>query len=385
MEGSTDRPAGQLGREPAGLTRRTGLLALATAALAGTGAGAAACAGTRTPAHPAPTTAPPRVRVMIVGDSITHQSAGDYTWRYRLATHLYQTAPGRVAFVGDRDDVWDNVADKGGSYAYVNPNFDRRHHARWGDSLRNETPTIESVVRAHPADVMLVAMGANDLSYWTNPPDTITLLKRYVDNVRAANPKMTFVLGHVLARADFRDFSLNLPAAGVFNQLLDAQAPGWSTPVSKVVVARSDLGWDPRIHAWDGSHPTPDGEMFIARGFADALAGLGIGARFGPLPAHIPWPGVGGTPSVTPAARTGGRVTLTWPGTPGATQYLVERRVLSWNEPDFVRQAGAVAGFTWTSEPLLPGVTVAYRVVPWKGRMGGSPGPAATFTVGALP
>jgi lysophospholipase L1-like esterase len=376
MERNTDRPDGP--RSSRGLTRRTGLLALGTIALTG------ACAEPSTPTRPAATPEPAHVRLLITGDSITQQSAGDFTWRYRLATHLYQTAPGQVTFVGDRDDIWDNVTDKGGSYAYVNPHFDRRHHARWGDSLREETPTIESVVRAQPADVMLVALGANDLSYWTTPPDTAVLMKRYIDNVRVANPRMTFVIGHVLARADFRDFSFNLPQAGVFNQILDAQAPGWSTPTSKVVVARTDLGWDPRVHAWDGSHPTPDGEMFIARGFADALAGLDIGARFGPVPAHVPWPGPGDKPTVTPAARGGGRVTLTWAATPGATQYLVERRVVSWNEPGYTRQPGAVSGYTWTSDPLLPGITVAYRVVPWKGRMDGTPSPAVMFTTGEV-
>jgi len=376
MERSAAGPVGRLDGGPRGVTRRAGLLALASAALAG------GC-GSRRPA-PRPVPRLPRLRVLITGDSITHQSAGDYTWRYRLATHLTLTAAGRVDFVGDRDDVWDNVADKGGSYAYVEPDFDRWHHARWGDSLRNETPIIEGVARANPADLMLVALGANDLTYWTSPADTATLMKKFIDNARAANPKMTFVIGHVLARADFRDFSFNLPQAGVFNQILDAQAPAWSTAASKVVIAHTDLGWDPRIHAWDGSHPTPDGEMFIARGFADALADLGIGQRFGPLPGHIPWPGLGRRPAAAPAQQGGGRVTLTWEPTPGATQYLVERRVVSWNEPDFVRQAGSVAGYAWTSEPLLTGVTVAYRVVPWKGRMGGSPGPATTFTVGAL-
>jgi lysophospholipase L1-like esterase len=323
---------------------------------------------------------------MVIGDSITQESAGDYTWRYRLWQHLTATAPGRVAFVGDRDDIWDNVADKGGSHAYADPNFDSEHHARWGDALRNETPVMADVVRAHPADVMLIALGANDVSYWTQPPDTAILMKRLIDNVRAVNPNMTFVIGHVLARADFHDDHMNLPGAPVFDQILDAQAAGWSTATSKVVVADTDRGWNPLVDAWDGSHPTPDGEMIIARGFADALAGLGIGALFGPLPPHIPWPAVGREPTAAPAAPGSDRITLTWAPTPGATQYVVEREVVSWHEQAFTRQNGdGVAGYSWTSDPLLPGVEISYRVVPWKGRMPGSPSPAVTVTIGAAP
>ncbi|MBL7501036.1 GDSL family lipase [Frankia sp. CNm7] len=322
---------------------------------------------------------------MIVGDSITHESAGDYTWRYRLAEHLARTAPGRVDFVGDRADVWDNVADKGGSTDYADPRFDREHHALWGDSLRNEVPAIEAAVRATPADVVLVLLGANDLTYWTLPADTVVLMKQFIDNVRRVNPRMTFVLGHVLPRADFRDNSLNLPQAGVFNSLVDEQAAAWSTPASKVVVARTEIGFDPLRDAWDGSHPTPHGELLIARGFADALASLGLGAPFGPVPDNVPWPGTGRPPTVAQAAPGDTRVTLTWPATPGATQYVVERRVVSWNEQAFIRVPASVSGYSWTSDPLLPGVTVAYRVVPMKGRMAGQPGPSVDYTVSALP
>jgi len=365
-------------RRATGRTRLARAVPLAAAALlAGCSAGAA-------PGRPVAASAQPPLRILIIGDSITHESAGDYTWRYRLAQHLERTARGQVDFVGDHDDIWDNVADKSGSYDYADPDFDRQHHARWGDSLRNEVPHIADAARANPADVMLVALGANDLAYFTQPPDTAVLMRQLIDNVRQVNPNMTFVVAHVLTRADFNDDSMNLPGAPPFNAILDAQAPGWSTPTSKVVVARTDLGWNPLRDAWDGSHPTPDGEEIIARGFADALAGLGIGADYGPLPAHIPWPGIGRAPVVVPAAAGDTRVTLTWPATPGATQFIVERQVVTWHEPGFTAAPGSVAGYTWTSDPLVPGVTVAYRVVPMKGRMAGSPSPATTYTVAPL-
>jgi lysophospholipase L1-like esterase len=367
------------GDRPVGVTRRAGLTALATAALA-----AGCSAAPARPKAPTPPAAPP-VRIMIVGDSITHESAGDYTWRYRIWQHLQLTAPGRAHFVGDRDDVWDNVADRGGCYDYADPHFDRWHHARWGDSLRDETPVIGEVVRAHPADLMMIAIGANDLSYWTVPVDTATLLRRFLDNVRAVNPAMTFVIGHVLDREDFSNDTMNLPNAPIFNTILDTQAASWSTSTSRVLVADTDRAWNPLVHAWDGSHPTSDGEMIITRGFADALAGLGLGKPFGPLPAHIPWPGVGRAPTAVPVSAGSGRYALAWAATPGATQYVVERQVVSWGEPGFLPQGGGVAGYSWTTDHLLPGVTVAYRVVPWKGRMPGHPGRATTFTVGALP
>ena len=72
------------------------------------------------------------VRILIVGDSITQGSAGDWTWRYRLWQHLTEHGVS-VDFVGPRDDLWDNVTSQFGSQAYVDPAFDQDHAARWGD------------------------------------------------------------------------------------------------------------------------------------------------------------------------------------------------------------------------------------------------------------
>lgn len=47
-------------------------------------------------------------RILIVGDSITQGSSGDYTWRYRLWDEHQSTDPG-YTFVGPRTDLHDNA------------------------------------------------------------------------------------------------------------------------------------------------------------------------------------------------------------------------------------------------------------------------------------
>jgi lysophospholipase L1-like esterase len=375
-------------RRPGARRPITTAIALAPlTALAALGA-LAGCSGGRPgnggamPTPDPPIAAPdPHVRLIVFGDSITQGSAGDYTWRYRLAQHLTQTAPGRVDFVGDRADLWDNVTDAGGSRDYADPQFDSDHEARWGDALRLEVPKVERDLGRNPANVALVALGANDLTYWTNAAQTLMLMRQFVEAARRANPAITVVIGHVLTRWDPYTNSPALAAAADFNRLLDTQAAGWSTPWSKVAVARTDEGWDARQDTWDGSHPDPDGEMLIARGFAKALAGLGIGGQFPAVPGGLPWPGTGSTPTVAPAG--GGRYTLTWPRTPGATDFLVERRIVSpAAEPGYTRLPGYIHGLTWTTEERTPGRVVAYRVIPVKFWMVGQPGPPVTFTAG---
>src|SRR5262245_36097935 len=59
--------------------------------------------GAPRPATAAATT----TKVMIVGDSISQGSAGDFTWRYRLWKHLAPRVTG-LDFVGPRTDLFDN-------------------------------------------------------------------------------------------------------------------------------------------------------------------------------------------------------------------------------------------------------------------------------------
>ncbi len=53
------------------------------------------------------------VRILLVGDSVTQGSAGDWTWRYRLAQHLVD-ADVPFDFVGPDDGLLDNLTGKQG-------------------------------------------------------------------------------------------------------------------------------------------------------------------------------------------------------------------------------------------------------------------------------
>ena len=122
---------------------------------------------------PAAAAAPPPaadpVRILVVGDSMTQGSSGDWTWRYRLWQHLAgHGVP--VDFVGPRDDLWDNVTGLFGSHAYVDPAFDSDHAARWGRSMtlveadKGDIPIGQLVTDYHP-DVVVEMLGVNDLQF----------------------------------------------------------------------------------------------------------------------------------------------------------------------------------------------------------------------------
>lgn len=85
------------------------------------------------------------LRIMLVGDSVTQGSAGDWTWRYRLAKHL-QTVGVDADLVGTWDSLYDVVHGTWGSEGYLDPDFDRDHAVVWGGSYRDVGASIGDLV-----------------------------------------------------------------------------------------------------------------------------------------------------------------------------------------------------------------------------------------------
>jgi lysophospholipase L1-like esterase len=324
------------------------------------------------------------IKVMVVGDSISQGSSGDYTWRYRLWQHLETTAPGAVDFVGERTDLFNNVTNQQGSLAYRVGSFDRQHHATWGRLLADEKLAIGGAIDGTEADTLLVLLGINDIVWLDlSAAQVATEMRQLIANARTARPGVDIVIGHLLARYDpWTGQIMNQARATEVNGRFNALAAELSTSASRIVTAAPDTCWLPQNHTWDGTHPNSTGEVCIAAAFANALAGWGIGASYGPVPASVPWPAPGTQPTALPRD---GAADLSWPAVPGATGYFIEQKMVSFNETTFTRLPYPVAGTSWTAGLLLPGAVVQYRVVPAKGLMTGISGPGVQTTVGGTP
>jgi hypothetical protein len=308
-------------------------------------------------AAPAPAADPP-VRIMLVGDSITEGSSGDWTWRYRLAAYL-DSAGVDYEFVGPRVTMLNLETNEHDSLEYADPAFDQHHFARWGESLHaildENAPVPEDgigwAVATYQPDVVIEVLGTNDLLYGSSPQDTLGVAQQFVSEVRAADPDAAVVLSTVpgINYAHFSDY----------NNLLETTAPQWSTPASPVVVSDPSPGWDSTIDTCDSTHPSAVGEVTIAAAQADALAGLGIGS---PIARPLPEPPVGPrVPAVLSAIPGDGQVSLSWQLPPGGTAVLVSARDVTegtaWQQLPI-----ALGGGAWVSGGLTNGDTYAYRV-----------------------
>src|SRR5918993_1328375 len=305
---------------------------------------------------PAPSGAVEPVRVMIVGDSVTQGSSGDWTWRYRLWQH-FQAAGVAVDFVGPREDLFDNVNGVHGSMDYLEPDFDRDHAARWGQSLEVQDFRITDLVNEFEPDVVVEMLGVNDLPWGGAEPATVAnRLREFAADARAADPSV----GLVLARAP-QTWGTGVPE---FNELVDDVAAEWDDPDARAVSAAPDEGFRHYDDTWDPAHANAHGEELIAGAIADALASLGIGPlAIRPVDEHPLGPRVAPTLAVAPGDH---RAVLSWTGPPGATgQYVwVSDRTVG---EEWRRLPYSVSGGTWTDEGLDNGHTYAFRLQPVKG------------------
>lgn len=293
-------------------------------------------------------------RLLLVGDSITMGSAGDWTWRYRLDRHLKQCSAG-VDLVGTRHDLYDNVHKRFGSSAYLDPAFDTAHAARWGWFAGQASAQITSIATRTRPDLYVVLLGTNDLSYGASPVAVTRTIRGLVDQARTVTPEADFVLvppPHLYQKAERK-------LAGRLARL----AASLDDQESRVVAAPVDGFTD--ADTWDGWHPNARGELKIAAAVADALAGLGVGTTYRrPLPQVALGPRKAAT-DVSVRARDS-RAVLRFASAPGVDREHVWTRGSSrarW------RHLGtALPSRAWTSPPLALG-RHEFRLQPAKGHL----------------
>lgn len=196
------------------------------------------------------------LRVMIVGDSISHGLESMHTWRYRL-WEWFQANDVPVVFVGpfhrtyfQPEDLATGVpwppapfgdkfesptAIEGGYALDVEPEFlqsGSAHCCRWGRALAQDVDIIGQLTREYRPDYLLVELGYNDLAWggWS-AVDTLNLMKLFVERAQETNPELHVAVANIPQRGKTGD--LDVRTTQYNNQLREA-IPKWSRPGSPV-------------------------------------------------------------------------------------------------------------------------------------------------------
>ncbi|CAK3784234.1 Ca2+-modulated nonselective cation channel [Lecanosticta acicola] len=255
------------------------------------------------------------LRIMIVGDSMTHASEGDFTWRYRLWEWFKNAAPKtRVTFVGpykgtvpaeephppeppkfpDDPDPPERDIFAGGYAKDISPDFPTWHFSQSGRQIAQAKDIISNAVREHQPDMLLVMLGFNDMAWCVSgPEDTFKSVVQFVTNVKTAKPNIHLCLGNVPQRSPM-DFHKELVWwTSRYNSFLHHAIPEWSTKTMRIepVEIERSYGYVPDQckGTFDDVHPNELGEFQIARAFSQTLhQAFGIGNAPLAIPEHIP-------------------------------------------------------------------------------------------------
>jgi hypothetical protein len=209
----------------------------------------------------------PSLRIMVVGDSLSHGYAGDWSWRYWVDQELRRQHV-RADFVGPR-----RLPYRGTRYERPTA-WDEDHASEAGSTVDVHLPRIAEEMRDYHPDLLVVELGYNDLAHRDDASTVVTQLQELIQRARLAYPATRVLLAEITSSQSHRYDAISADA--------NAQLAAWA-PLNGVTVIHNRTGtgpgtlrWDPARDTWDGLHPNATGQTLLAQRVAETLQRIGV-------------------------------------------------------------------------------------------------------------
>lgn len=210
------------------------------------------------------------VKIMCLGDSITHGGYGYASYRYQ--TYFKLTDAGYdVDFVGTISTLKYGVPPTTDpNYPLYTTTFDRNHQGDWGKDSAWVAARIAgylTTLGTGRPDIALINLGTNDtLNH--DAPWTKANLDLIIGHLRSANPNVKIVLSSLLP--------LSVRAQKVIdtNTAIAALASERNTTASPVIFVDTHTGYNQSAWNYDALHPNVIGEGVLAQHYFNALQTL---------------------------------------------------------------------------------------------------------------
>ena len=208
------------------------------------------------------------LKVMPIGDSITRGTGGNNSYRQFLAEMLDE-AGCKYDFVGSLRNN-----DKGTPTVM----FDWDHEGHGGWTTSDMLNAIDGFAMAAQPDIVLIHLGTNDVLKGLSPADAQANLSALIQSLRDINPSLKIVLAQIIAGSAVRmvDDDMVSLVTGVppMNSAIAAVAQSEDNGASPIRLVDMFSGYDDAAMNFDGIHPTPTGEEFMASRWFDELRPL---------------------------------------------------------------------------------------------------------------
>ena len=136
------------------------------------------------------------LRIMPLGDSITHSERGQNSYRRPLWFNL-RAANCVIDFVGSRQGV-SSGSRNGPSVPARNPDFDQDHEGYWDFRADEVLAFIGQRIDRFLPDVVLIHLGTNDIFQGQSVESTIVDLGSIVSEIRRVRPDVAILLAKVI-------------------------------------------------------------------------------------------------------------------------------------------------------------------------------------------
>jgi lysophospholipase L1-like esterase len=219
------------------------------------------------------------LKILLLGDSITHAEVNRASYRYPLWKKLID-ADIEFDFVGSMDSQLATYS-KGTPPQpdYKGRKFDQDHegHFAWeaNDIVNGRNPnngtgsgSLSQWMLDYDFDIALVHLGTNDAFYRQSNPQVAAELKAVINTLREDNPNAIILLAKVIPTSRSK---ADKQAVEKLNGMIPSVASQMNNSASPVILVDQFTGFDANAETYDGVHPNALGEERIAQRWFDAI------------------------------------------------------------------------------------------------------------------
>src|SRR5262245_14283328 len=183
---------------------------------------------------------------------------------------------GSTTEAGYRQPLYDLLANAGIAFDFVggleNGNgsvTDKNHEGHAG--FRTDELQVANYLAANPADVILLEIGTNDISFGASAAQVRDNISNLLGAIKAARPSARIYLSTVIPRTDNRQ-STTQNLNNLLPNMVQSKVNGGQeiilVDIASQFLAQPD--WQTALMA-DDKHPNDDGYALMAQGFFNAM------------------------------------------------------------------------------------------------------------------
>ncbi|KAF6833791.1 fibronectin type III domain-containing protein [Colletotrichum musicola] len=281
------------------------------------------------------------LKLMVVGDSMSHGREGDFTWRFRLWQWLRKeevdftfVGPFTGTFVPEKPRLhhppdFNPPVNHSGGYA-KGVDFRSNHFSLWGEQTYHCRKLIGQQVEEYQPDYLLVMLGFNDMAWGVGgPEDAIFWMGELIETARHDKPDVRIALANVPQPTPKQGTERLAEMIDRYNCLLEDSLERWrrecqTSPMELVQVTETYICTEA---SYDGVHPAALGEFQIAKAFSRTLVdAFGVGKKELEIPSEIPERPTSIPERTAAEARSYG-FDVTWDAVYGARRYDLRMRI----------------------------------------------------------